>query len=339
MPANKYALLRYRIIDRCIRNPRNPFPSKEDLRYSCEEALYGSDGEHISMSTIDKDIWAMRNEGELGYYAPIAFNKFEGGYHYEDPEYTISELPLNDIDLEAIQDAANTLFQFRDIPLFRQFDTAIEKILDRMKVSTTDDHSEQEVIQFERTGAYQGAEFLEAVYAAARAQTQLEFEYQKFESEETQSLVLEPYLIKEYRGRWYVIGYDVDKGSIRTYSLDRFVSAKTTEMPFKSKPEFDRMKFFKHAIGITVTDNEPVEVVLKFSSRLTPYIRTQPLHESQVILRKESDGLVVQLNVLNTIELITQILGFGDQVEVLEPIDLRTSVKAALISCVEKYED
>ena len=136
-----------------------------------------------------------------------------------------------------------------------------------------------------------------------------------------------------------MIGYDVDKGSIRTYSLDRFVSAKTTEMPFKSKPEFDRMKFFKHAIGITVTDNEPVEVVLKFSSRLTPYIRTQPLHESQVILRKESDGLVVQLNVLNTIELITQILGFGDQVEVLEPIDLRTSVKAALISCVEKYED
>ena len=92
MPANKYALLRYRIIDRCIRNPRNPFPSKEDLRYSCEEALYGSDGEHISMSTIDKDIWAMRNEGELGYYAPIAFNKFEGGYHYDHARFRIQNV-------------------------------------------------------------------------------------------------------------------------------------------------------------------------------------------------------------------------------------------------------
>ena len=76
-------------------------------------------GEHISMSTIDKDIWAMRNEGELGYYAPIKFSKEYGGYYYEDPEFTISEVPLNDDDLNAIQAAAETLYQFRDIPLFK----------------------------------------------------------------------------------------------------------------------------------------------------------------------------------------------------------------------------
>ena len=61
MPANKYALLRYRIIDRCLTNPGKPFPTKEDLRQACEDALYGSDGEHISMSTVEKDLWAMRN--------------------------------------------------------------------------------------------------------------------------------------------------------------------------------------------------------------------------------------------------------------------------------------
>ena len=64
MPANKYALLRYRIIDRCI--TQKSYPTKEDLRAACEEALYGSDGENISISTIEKDIWAMRNESELG---------------------------------------------------------------------------------------------------------------------------------------------------------------------------------------------------------------------------------------------------------------------------------
>lgn len=336
MPANKYALLRYRIIDRCIRNPRKPFPSKEDLRYACEEALYGSDGEHISMSTIDKDLWAMRNEGELGFYAPISFNKGEGGYHYEDPDYTISELPLNEVDLEAIQDAAHTLFQFRDIPLFKQFDTAIEKILDRMKISSNE-QEEQEVIQFERTGAYQGAEFLEPVYTSARTQKQLAFSYQKFDSEDADQHTLEPYLLKEYRGRWYVIGFDVEKGSIRTYSLDRFVEAKSLEANFTSKPDFDREKFFKHAVGITVNDDEPVKIVLKFSPRLTPYIRTQPMHESQVILRDDGDGLLVELNVLNTIELVTQILGFGDQVEVVEPLELRENVKDALIRCLEKY--
>ncbi|MFM1931274.1 MAG: hypothetical protein RL226_577, partial [Bacteroidota bacterium] len=69
MPANKYALLRYRIIDRCLTNSASPFPNKEKLREACEEALYGSLGENISESTIEKDLWAMRNENELGYFA------------------------------------------------------------------------------------------------------------------------------------------------------------------------------------------------------------------------------------------------------------------------------
>ena len=62
MPANKYALLRYRIIDRCLTNRMRPHPTKEDLSKACEEGLYGSEGEHISISTIEKDLWAMRGE-------------------------------------------------------------------------------------------------------------------------------------------------------------------------------------------------------------------------------------------------------------------------------------
>ena len=88
MPANKYALLRYRIIDRCLTNPGHPFPSKETLRLACEEALYGSDGERISISTIEKDLWAMRNETDLGYYAPIEYHRDERGYHYTCLLYT-----------------------------------------------------------------------------------------------------------------------------------------------------------------------------------------------------------------------------------------------------------
>jgi predicted DNA-binding transcriptional regulator YafY len=116
MPANKFALLRYRIIDRCINNTGNPYPSKENLRTSCEEALYGSDGEHISISTIEKDIWSMRNEAELGYYAPISYHRDHKGYFYEEEGYSINEIQLNEDDLDAIRFAANTLIQFRDVP-------------------------------------------------------------------------------------------------------------------------------------------------------------------------------------------------------------------------------
>ena len=135
MPANKYALLRYRVIDRCLTNPARPFPSKEDIREACEEALYGSTGERISASTIEKDLWAMRNESELGYYAPIAYDKVNRGYYYEEEDYTINEISLNEEDLMAIRFAAKTLDQFRDVAIFRQYENAIDKIVNRVAIS------------------------------------------------------------------------------------------------------------------------------------------------------------------------------------------------------------
>ena len=68
MPAIKNALLRYRIIDRSIRNEYNPYPTKEQLRQACEEEIYGtSEGLHICHSTIEKDIFAMRMEHDASY--------------------------------------------------------------------------------------------------------------------------------------------------------------------------------------------------------------------------------------------------------------------------------
>ena len=104
MPFNKYALLRYRIIDRCLTNTARPYPTKEDLREACEEALYGdAGGGAISLSTIEKDLYAMRFETELGFHAPIAFCRRNHGYHYTDPEYSVAELRLNDDELDAIR--------------------------------------------------------------------------------------------------------------------------------------------------------------------------------------------------------------------------------------------
>jgi predicted DNA-binding transcriptional regulator YafY len=340
MPANKYALLRYRIIDRCLRSKSKPYPTKEDLRFACEEALYGSDGEHISMSTIDKDLWAMRNEGELGFYAPIKFDKARGGYFYEDPTYTIAELPLTDDDLNAIQTAAQTLFQFRDIPLFKQFDTAIEKILDRMKISNhnTGDVSGLDVIQFERSAAYVGSEYLEPLYIAARDQRSVLFEYKKFNTAQARQVHFDPYLLKEYKGRWYTVGMDKERGDWRTYSLDRITFMRVEEKTFTRSDQFDVAAFFKYAIGITVARNEPMDVLLRFDSTLAPYIMSQPLHSTQVVSKQTDTYLEIVISVWITIELISEILGFGDQVEVCSPSQLRSEVKQALTNCLKKYK-
>lgn len=340
MPANKYALLRYRIIDRRIRNQQRPYPSKEGLRYACEEALYGSDGEHISMSTIDKDIWAMRNEGELGYYAPIKFSKEHGGYAYEDPNYTISELPLNDDDLDAIQTAAQTLFQFKDIPLFKEFDAAIDKILDRMRISSFDDNkSEHDVLEFERGVSDRGSAHLGDLFKAAKRDLTVKLTYRKFGAAEDQLVKLDPYLLKEYGGRWYVIGFEHSRQDMRTYSLDRVTQVYPSESRFKRLDSFDTQSFFKHAMGITVTAEDPIEVRLRFSARLTPYIMSSPIHASQTIIAEPSNGgCEVKVRVLKTIELLTLLLGYGEDVEVLSPDFLKEEVKLSLTTCLKKYD-
>ena len=112
MPANKYALIRYRVIDRVIGNKYNPYPSMEDLMEACSEAI----GKQVSKSTIEKDIYAMKNDMSLGYEAPIKYSKNYQGYFYEDPDFTIRDVPLSDEEVDAIQFAAKTLFQFKNIP-------------------------------------------------------------------------------------------------------------------------------------------------------------------------------------------------------------------------------
>src|SRR4051812_38135072 len=110
MSQNKNAQLRYRIIDKAIRNQYNPYPSKTALREACEEAIYGSVyGDNICDSTIEKDMATMKMEHD----APIKYSKRHGGYYYTDPEFSMNEIPLTEDDIEAIRFATNTLSQFK----------------------------------------------------------------------------------------------------------------------------------------------------------------------------------------------------------------------------------
>ena len=131
MSLHKHALIRYRIIDAMLRNQYNPYPSIEDIRSKCEESLFGSDwGDHISISTIEKDFKAMRTDAELGFFAPIKYSRIHNGYFYTEDEYTIHNVPLKNEDIEAIKFASNTLMNFKNL-MFAQFRFAIEKIFDR----------------------------------------------------------------------------------------------------------------------------------------------------------------------------------------------------------------
>ena len=108
MPANRNALIRYKTIDNCLRNPYRRW-TLEDLVDACSDALYEYEGidKGISKRTVQMDIQMMRSE-KLGYNAPIVVyeNKY---YKYEDPEYSITQTPLNEQDLKMMSEAVEVL--------------------------------------------------------------------------------------------------------------------------------------------------------------------------------------------------------------------------------------
>ncbi len=321
MPHIKNALIRYRIIDKCLRNKYAPYPSKKDLREACEEALFGSvEGDHICDSTIEKDMFSMKMEHD----APIRYSKRDRGYYYEDPEFSINDIPLTDDDREALSFAAQTLMQFKDVALFRQFGSAIDKIADRIALSQEKDADQ--FIQFESGASDGGSEFLPPLLEAIQRNRMATFDYASFVSGELKPRKVLPLLLKQYRNRWYLISFDPSKSDYITYALDRMedleVLPETMERPADFNPDY----YFKHAIGITSGNDAPSIVVLKAGTVAAKYLDSLPLHASQKVREMSDDYFIFELRVTISEELIRELLSYGGEIKVLEPASLRDEI-------------
>lgn len=337
MIASKNAILRYRIIDKCIRSSAYPFPSKEELRAACEAELYGSSkGANICDSTIEKDIFAMRNEHD----APIKFSRRHSGYYYEDPNYTIDDIPLNEKDIDAIRMATNVLYQFKNSSLFENFDFAISKIIDRVNISkNVNDKAVDNFVQFEKVSKVLGGEYLETLLEAIKKKKKVQFEYQSFANTEKSLRRIHPYLLKEYRHRWYLIGKSEIKNRIQTFGLDRLQDLTVLDDKFSKETSFKPDLFFKHSIGITANVGEPEKIIIETQELLSKYLLSQPLHESQKYLgSNEENKHQFSYFLLPTYELKMQLLGYGDEVKILEPKSLVETIKTTCENVLKHYK-
>jgi predicted DNA-binding transcriptional regulator YafY len=331
----KNAQLRYRVIDRSLRNPYKPFPTKEALRQACEEAIYGSaEGTDICDSTIEKDMFAMRME----FDAPIKYSKRDKGYFYEDEEYSIDQIPLSEDDIEAIKFATNTLMQFRDVSIFKQFGFAIDKIFDRVHIANNPtDENVDNYVQFESMPETSGSKMLPEILKAIKEKLIVTFIYTNFASGKVKDRKVLPLLLKEYRNRWYLICFNPSKEKIMTFGLDRMSELEVSEEYFLDKFDFNPDHYFKYSIGITANETLPQDIVLKIDKIGSKYLQSQPLHPSQKLLKEGNNRDTLELNVIISEELKRTILSYGSQIEVVKPSSLREEIQNTISEMVENY--
>lgn len=337
MPHIKSTLFRHRIIDKCIRNPYKPFPSKQELRVTCEQELFGSeDGQHICDSTIEKDLFAMRQE----YDAPIKYSKLNKGYYYENPDFTINDVPLNEADLDAVRFAANTLLQFKDVELFKEFGNAIDKIVDRIAISTQAKKQPElnEFVQFETATSVGGGQFLPDLLDAIQKSVAVYFEYENFNAKTVKARKVTPLLLKEYRNRWYLISYDLIKDKITTYALERMRNLELSEEKVVKPYQFNPTDFFRYSIGISTSDAPPELVEFTANDVASKYLETQPLHHTQKKVSIQKDTTTFQLEVYISEELIRNILSFGGEVTINKPASLHKEIADRIATMTMNYK-
>jgi predicted DNA-binding transcriptional regulator YafY len=315
MPHIKNALIRYRIIDRMIRNPYKTYPSKSDLREACEESLFGSTyGNHICDSTIEKDLFAMRMEHD----APIKYSRKHEGYYYEDPDYTINDIPLSEDELESIRFAVQTLQQFQEVPYFKEFGSAIDKIATRVAVAGTEGNETSAFIGFETAYSSIGNQWLPLLLTAIQEKKTCHFTYASFKTGIAKERNVLPVYLKEYRNRWYLISFDLEKSDWITYALERMDGLVVNEVQHLLKEAFNPSSFFAETIGITTEKKAAERIALRVNDIASKYIESQPLHSSQEKIGTNQFVLTVQINE----ELIRTLLGFMGELQIISPAHL-----------------
>lgn len=335
MPVNRNALIRYKTIDKCLQNRYRKW-TLDDLIEACSDALYEYEGidAGVSKRSVQADIQMMRSD-KLGYNAPIVV-KQRKYYTYEDSEYSITNIPLTDQDLGKLSEAVEFMKQFQGFSHFKELDGLVQKLEDHVYSQKT---KSKPVVDIEKNENLKGLEFLNPLYKAIIKKTAIKITYQSFKARAPREMDFHPYLLKEFRNRWFLVGVIDKRTDVLFLALDRIVGLSESQVMYLENEEFDATSFFKDVIGVTASPNiKPEEVLLSISHKHAPYVLTKPLHHSQQTIERNALGVVVSLKVQHNFELEKEILSFGESIKVLAPSRLKRRIKERMDYAIELYE-
>lgn len=340
MPLNRATLIRISTIDKCLQNHYRRW-TIDDLIDACTDALAEYEGRSnpVSRRTFQNDLALMRSD-RLGYNAPIVVreNKY---YEYEDPDYSITHLPLNDEGLDALNSALDILRQLQGFPQLASSIDIISKLNEQISRQTG---TVAPAMDMEHVDGYKGARFIGIIYDAVRKQQTLVIEYQSFMARQPETLTVYPYLLKEYRNRWFLICEKSTNRSpqVNIFALDRIYSVKLDkELPFRKCVDFDPEHFFDDTIGVTRQIGDKARrVVIKVDRQQAPYVESKPFHKSQKVEQRFRDGSIqLSLKVVINNELERLILGYGGHAEVIAPPEFRARIAESIRIAANRYND
>ncbi len=193
---------------------------------------------------------------------------------------------------------------------------------------------------------YEG-EHLKMVIEAMKKNVKIEVDYQKYEAATPRHLVFEPYCIKLFKQRWYILGHFHHEATASKpeldyfgmFSLDRIINMSITNQKFRLPRDFDAKEYFANSFGVLVDDGSVVErIVLRAYDNERHYLHDLPLHKSQREIGHGDNYTDFELFMRPSIDFSAHILSRATQLEVLSPEWLAIEIHNMHLESALMYE-
>ncbi len=329
MPKTKNALIRQKVIDRCLSSPKDY--SIKDMMIACNKELEAI-GEYpvTAMNTIRDDL----NQISSNYQDAVIVSRRVGRniyYCYENKDYSIYRIPLKDEEFAQLTQTLSILSKFEGMPQFEW----IEDIKSALNIHT----SLVPIVGFDENIDLKGRDYFAVLFSAINNKQVLAITYKNFKRQENQHFIVHPYYLKQYNSRWFLIGFSEIINRLSVFAFDRIIEINVERREYIDNLRYDFNEYFDDMIGVSKSNDAQMEIVeLWVSLERWPYIETKPLHGSQRIIKYDKTGVVIQLNIYVNRELEQLILSFGDDIRVISPQSLKRTIHEKIYKAYKNYE-
>lgn len=185
----------------------------------------------------------------------------------------------------------------------------------------------------------QGTEYLSVIIDAMRSNRILEVDYKPFYEDKSTLYHVEPYCMKVYRHRWYVLGKFHELNGLRQFSLDRVCRVIPFDETFVYPKDFSPEDYYQNFVGIWANEKiKPVDVVIRAYGLQSKYLRTLPLHDSQEEINTTENYSDFKYKLCISNDLIRDLLAKGGDIEVIEPYALKKKLIDRTFEILKRYK-
>ncbi|WP_315824985.1 WYL domain-containing protein [Paraflavitalea speifideaquila] len=236
-----------------------------------------------------------------------------------------------------MKEIVGILKQFNGFSYFEEMSELIAKLENNLYRST---HKGGNYIQFENNHLLKGLEHITPLYQAILHKRALLIDYKSFKAAHAQQHIYFPYLLKEYRNRWFLVVKPKKGKQLLSLALDRIIGfQELLKEPFVAYDGVDFDQYFADVLGVTKTEKDRTQKVVLFIDKYhAPYVLTKPIHQSQQVLKEDETGIIISIHVVINFELERELLGFGEYLKILAPQVLASRISKRLQKARQVYE-